>query len=301
MFQGTESRRNMNRRLNNIVLLTALACMLGPLGFAQVKPGQKVETKGLILTRDGESMTVDSRDLGKVAVVINDSTDVQTPKGLFRSHDMDFTSLVPGLYISVKGTGDANGQVVADRIRFSKDDLRAAQQAHAAMTATKSQVAENKQNIEENQKGISKNAENISTNTADIQAAQKRFDDLTEFDVKKDVTVNFATGKADIPDDAKQQLTDLAKEASNTKGFLVEIAGYASTSGTAQLNQQLSQDRAANVTNFLHQQGIPLRRMVNPAAMGTAKPVAGNETEEDRLKNQRVEVKLLVSRGVASK
>lgn len=291
----------MNRRLNNLVLLAALACLLAPLGFAQVKPGQKVQTKGLILTRDGESMTVDSRDLGKLAVVINDSTDVQTPKGLFRHHNMDFTSLVPGLYISLKGTGDANGQVVADRIGFSKDDLRTAQQAHAAMTATKGQVAENKQNIEENQRGISKNAENISTNTADIQAAQKRFDDLTEFDVKKDVTVNFATGKADIPDDAKEKLTALAKEASSTKGSLVEIAGYASTSGSADANQQLSEDRADAVTTFLHQQGIPFRRMINPAAMGTTNPVAGNETEEDRLKNQRVEVKLLVNKGIASK
>jgi len=291
----------MNRRLHNLVLLAALACLLVPLGFTQVKPGQKVETKGLILTRDGDTMTVDSRYLGKLAVVINDSTNVQTPKGLFRHHDMDFTSLVPGLYISLKGTGDANGQVVADRIAFNKDDLRTAQQAHAAMTATKGQVAQNQQDIAENQKGISKNAENIGTNKADIQAAQKRFDDLTEFDLKKDVTVNFATGKSDIPDDAKQQLTALAKEASSLKGFLVEISGYASTSGTADRNQQLSEDRAESVTDFLHQQGIPLRRIVNPAAMGTANPVAGNETEEDRLKNQRVEVKLLVNRGLAAK
>jgi len=291
----------MNRRLHNLVLLAALACLLGPLGLAQVKAGQKVETKGLILTRDGETMTVDSRDMGKLAVVINDSTNVQTPKGLFRHHDMDLTALVPGLYISLKGTGDANGQVVADKVGFNKDDLRTAQQAHAAMTATKGQVAQNQQDIAENQKGISKNAENIGTNKADIQAAQKRFDDLTEFDLKKDVTVNFATGKSDIPDDAKQQLTALAKEASSLKGFLVEISGYASTSGTADRNQELSEDRAENVTDFLHQQGIPLRRIVNPAAMGTANPVAGNETEEDRLKNQRVEVKLLVNRGLASK
>jgi outer membrane protein OmpA-like peptidoglycan-associated protein len=34
--------------------------------------------------------------------------------------------------------------------------------------------------------------------------------------------------------------------------------------------------------------------------MGTTNPVAGNDTEEDRLKNQRVEVKMLVNRGLSS-
>jgi outer membrane protein OmpA-like peptidoglycan-associated protein len=43
-----------------------------------------------------------------------------------------------------------------------------------------------------------------------------------------------------------------------------------------------------------------LKNIVNPAAMGTSKPVAGNDTEEDRLKNQRVEVKVLVNRGLNS-
>jgi OOP family OmpA-OmpF porin len=290
----------MNRRLNNLVLLAALA-LLGSLGFAQVKAGQKVDTKGLILTRDGDTMTVDTKTAGKMTVAITDKTKVQTPKGIFRHNNMEVTSLVPGLQIELSGTGDANGQVVADTVRFSKDSLQVAQQVHAAMTATNAQVGSNQQNIAENQKGISANAEKIGTNAADIQAAQKRFDDLTEFDTKKQVTVNFATGKADIPDDARQQLTELAKTTNGMKGFMVEVKGFASTSGDAQRNQQLSQERAENVTDFLQQQGVPIKNIVNPAAMGTTSPVAENDTEEGRLKNQRVEVKLLVNRGLTSK
>jgi OOP family OmpA-OmpF porin len=290
----------MNRRLNNLVLLVALA-LLGSLGFAQVKAGQKVDTKGLILTRDGDTMTVDTKTAGKMTVAITDKTKVQTPKGIFRHNNMEVTSLVPGLQIELSGTGDANGQVVADTVRFSKDSLQVAQQVHAAMTATNAQVGSNQQNIAENQKGISANAEKIGTNAADIQAAQKRFDDLTEFDTKKQVTVNFATGKADIPDDARQQLTELAKTTNGMKGFMVEVKGFASTSGDAQRNQQLSQERAENVTDFLQQQGVPIKNIVNPAAMGTTSPVAENDTEEGRLKNQRVEVKLLVNRGLTSK
>lgn len=306
---GHKKAGYMNRRISSFIA-GAVLVLSASVGFAQAtaSAGQSIETKGLILTRDGDTMTVDSPNHGKQVVVINDETKVLTPKGMFRHHNMEVTSLVPGLEVEVKGTGDANGQIVAERIEFSKDSLRRANQVHAAMTAHKAQTAANTKDIEENQKGISANAEKIGTNTADIaqntqqiQAVEKRFDDLTEFDVKKQLTVNFATGKSDIPQEAQQQLAELTKEAQGLKGYLVEVQGFASTSGSASKNQQLSQDRAENIVDFLHQQGVPLRNIVNPAAMGTTNPVAGNDTEEDRLKNQRVEVKMLVNRGLSSK
>jgi len=289
----------MNRRISSLIASTVLVLLTSP-GFAQVSAGQSIETKGLILTRDGDSMTIDSPNHGKQVVAINDETKVVTPKGIFRHSNMEVTSLVPGLEVSVKGTGDANGQIVAERIEFSKESLRAANQVHAAMTATKGQVAEN-------QKGISSNAEKIGTNAADISqhsqqigAVEKRFDDLTEFDVKKELSVNFATGKSDIPQEAQQQLAELTKEVQGKKGYLIQVQGFASTSGDASKNQQLSQERAENIVDFLHQKGVPLKNIVNPAAMGMTNPVADNNTEEGRLKNQRVEVKMLVNRGLSS-
>lgn len=298
---GHEKAGYMNRSISSFIA-GAVLVLSASVGFAQAtaSAGQSIETKGVILTRDGDTMTVDSPNHGKQVVVINDETKVVTPKGLFRHNNMEVTSLVPGLEVEVKGTGDANGQVVAERIEFSKDSLRRANQIHAAMTATKAQVGENQQGVAENQKGVSANAEKIGTNAADIRAAEKRFDDLTEFDVKKQISVNFPTGKAEIPQEAQQQLTDLSKEAQGMKGYLIEVQGFASTSGTAGRNQQLSEDRAENIVDFLHQQGVPLKNIVNPAAMGTTNPVAGNDTEEDRLKNQRVEVKVLVNRGLQS-
>jgi OOP family OmpA-OmpF porin len=297
----------MNRRVSSFITSIMLVLLTSP-GFAQVTSGQKVETKGLILTRNGETMLVDSRDLGKITVVISDETKVLTPKGVFRHNNMEATSLLPGLDVEIKGTGDANGQVAAERIEFTKESLRVATQVHAGLTATKAQVAENKQGVEENQKGISANAEKIGTNTADIaqhteeiRAAQKRFSDLTEYDVKKQVFVTFPTGKSNIPDESKQELTALTKEAKGLKGYLIEVQGFASTSGDAQRNQGLSEERAENVVSFLQQQGVPPQHIVNPAAMGTTNPVAENDTPEGRLKNQRVEVKVLLNRGLASK
>lgn len=296
---GHKKAGYMNRRITSFIASAVLILLTSP-GFAQVTSGQSIETKGLILTRDGDTMTIDSPNHGKQVVAINDETKVLTPKGIFRHNNMEVTSLVPGLEIEVKGTGDANGQIVAERIEFSKDSLRRANQIHAALTATKGQVEENQKGVAENQRGISSNAEKIGTNASDIRAAEKRFDDLTEFDVKKQFSVNFATGKADIPQEAQQQLAELSKEAQGMKGYLIEVQGFASTSGGADRNQQLSEDRAENIVDYLHQQGVPLKNIVNPAAMGTTGPVADNSTEEGRLKNQRVEVKILVNRGLSS-
>jgi len=289
----------MNRRINSFIASTVLVLLALP-GFAQVTTGQSIETKGMILTRDGDTLTINSPNHGKQVVAINDETKVLTPKGIFRHNNMEVTSLVPGLEISVKGTGDANGQIVAERIEFSKESLRTANQVHAAMTATNAQVAENQKGISSNAEKIGTNAADISQNTQEIRAAEKRFDDLTEFDVKKELSVNFATGKSDIPQEAQQQLAEMSKEVQGKKGYLIQVQGFASTSGAASRNQELSQERAENIVDFLHQKGVPLKNIVNPAAMGMTNPVADNNTEEGRLKNQRVEVKMLVNRGLSS-
>lgn len=292
----------MYRHVKSVVGTIALMTWLFTLAaFSQVTDGQKVETSGMIMTRTGDNLTVNTKDLGKVVVVLKEDTKVQVPKGIFRHQDTEWTRLIPGLEISVKGVGDANGQIIADQVRFTKESLKVAQQVEAATEATRGQVAANAQTNVEQSQAIASNAAKIGVNAADIKAAEDRFDNLTEFDVKKDIMINFETGKSDVSDDAKQQLTALATDAKGMKGYLIEIRGFASTSGDAQRNQELSDDRADAVATFLHQQGVELRHIVTPAAMGTTGPVATNETEEGRLKNQRVEVKLLVNKGLAGK
>jgi OOP family OmpA-OmpF porin len=295
-------------RVTSLVLGVILTCLLVSLGVAQVTSGQKIETKGLIVTRDGETLTMNSPDLGKLVVVLTENTKVQVPKGVFRHSDIEVTSLVPGLEVEVKGVGGEAGQVVAETVRFNKESLRVANQIQAGLAVTKAQSESNKQNIEtnkqsieENQKAIGTNASNIAQNAQQIQEAEQRFDNLTEFDVKKELAINFQTGKAVIPADAQQQLIALANDAKGMKGYLIDIKGFASTSGNAARNQQLSEDRADAVVTVLHQQGVPLKNIVTPAAMGTTSPVASNDTRQGRLQNQRVEVKVLVNRALSSK
>src|SRR5689334_21770510 len=101
----------MYRHGKYVVLSVALMTWLftSP-AFSQVTNGDKVETSGIIMTRTGDNLTINSKYLGRVVVVLTDDTKVQVPKGMFRHQDSEWTRLIPGLQIEVKGVGDANGQ-----------------------------------------------------------------------------------------------------------------------------------------------------------------------------------------------
>lgn len=274
---------------------------------AQTETGKKQEIKGLITTRSGDTLTVQSNKGDNVVVAISDSTRVEQPKGVFRHKEMGETALIPGLEVKVKGVPDDKGQINAEYIRFSAESLKRARQIQAHMTTANQQIAANQQAAEQNRQAHEKNAqglaaaqEKVEANEADIEAANKRFEDLTEWDTKDTATMNFKTGSSELTDEGKAALKKLSEESKSMKGYLIEVKGFASTSGDAKKNQDLSDDRADAVVAFLHQEGVPLRHIVTPAAMGTTEPVATNDTSAGREQNQRVEVKLMTNRGVAS-
>jgi len=65
------------------------------------------------------------------------------------------------------------------------------------------------------------------------------------------------------------------------------------------MNQKLSMERAQEVIAYLLQTGkVPLTHIVAPGAMGEADPAATNETSQGRSENRRVEVKVLVNKGL---
>ena len=81
---------------------------------------------------------------------------------------------------------------------------------------------------------------------------------------------------------------------------MIQVQGYASKVGSAALNQKLSAERAANVTEFLEQQGgIPLTNMLAPGAMGTSQQVAPDTSVEGQAENRRVVVRVLQNKGIA--
>jgi len=111
--------------------------------------------------------------------------------------------------------------------------------------------------------------------------------------------VALRTSSAVLSPDAKTRLDDIAKKALAAKGYVIEVTGFADSTGNTARNRVLSQHRADAVIRYLvetHQ--IPLRRIVTPFGFGEANPVADNATREGRAENRRVEVKVLVNKGL---
>ena len=237
--------------------------------------------------------------MGNLVVVLTEDTKIEQPKGLFkvRNEKMEVTALVPGLSIQLEGIADAKGQVTAKKIKFSKDSLKTANQIQAGLMPTQQNVATNQAAIASNQQQIAANQEQ---NQRDLENVNKRFSDLSDYDTKDSVTLFYAVGASDLDAKQKAELSALAQKASALKGYIVQVAGYTDSSGSAAFNQELSQERAENVIAFLQQTGnIPLRHIVAPGAMGETDPAASNESTQGRSENRRVVVKVLVSKGAS--
>ena len=162
------------------------------------------------------------------------------------------------------------------------------------------QMAAQKEKIEANQQNIAANKQQIEKNIKDIEENTNRFIALSEYDVKGEATVKFNVGKSDISAKDQEALKQLAQTATGITGYIVEVTGYADATGSAAMNTKLSEDRAKAVITCLVQQGsVPIRHIVAPGAMGEYEPMAPNETKAGRAENRRVEVKVLVNKGIA--
>ena len=124
---------------------------------------------------------------------------------------------------------------------------------------------------------------------------------MGEVVTKDQYTVLFATGQYSLTQEYKDGLAKIAKEAlTYSKGWALSVAGYADSVGNAASNQVLSKQRAQAVVAYLLQDcGVPVGRIVAPGAMGESNPAASNESASGRAENRRVDVKLLLNKGVA--
>jgi len=291
--------------------------------FATSAVGQeKAKVKGMIRTRTGETLIVKTPN-GDTTVVLTDDTTTKDDKGLFGLDKEIFSNsvLIPGLKVKVDGTSDDQGRVVAKTITVDGDDLETAEMIQAGLHPTAQQVSANvqaieanrqgvaankvelaaqKENIETNQQNIAANRQQIEENIKDIEEHTQRFNALADYDVKNQATVKFNVGSSKLDDKDKEALKQLADSAAGIKGYIVEVIGYADSTGNAAMNTKLSEDRAKEVLTYLIQQcGVPSRHIVAPAAMGEYGATAPNETKAGRTENRRVEVKVLVNKGIA--
>ena len=298
-------------RRNRITIVASLvaACLLAGTS-ALGASDDKVQIKGIIVSRTGETLVVKSNKGKVTTVVVTEETRTKDNKGLLglRKQYMANTVLIPGLKLKVEGVPEGD-QIIAKTITVDGDDLETAEMIQAGLKPTADQVSANmqaiegnKQSIAANQQGIAANKQQMDENIKDIAENTDRFSQLSDYDVKADATLKFAVGSSKISSEDLEKLKQLAQAAAGLTGYIIEVKGYADSTGNAIMNERLSEDRADAVVAYLIQQcNVPVHRIVAPGAMGEYQPTASNETQQGRAENRRVEVKVLVNKGIAGK
>ena len=326
-----------SKTLRSLALAFGLALALTPLAFGQdqtqnnaqadasrarsVSSGQKMTVKGVVVRRDADTFVV--RDLTGVDTVVRltDRTSVKSKGGFLRSGtNYGTTNILRGLNLEVEGRGGSNGELNAEKVRFSDTDLRTARSVEARATpledratASEGRLTEVEQNaqklsgqldelaaVSNAARGGAKAAQaTADAAVAGVNATNDRISALDDYVPQESIAVNFKTGSSILNPDAKTKLDDVAKKALAAKGYVLEVTGFADSTGSTARNRALSTRRADAVIRYLvetHQ--IPLRRIVTPYGFGESNPVADNTSRTGRAENRRVEVKVLVNKGL---
>jgi outer membrane protein OmpA-like peptidoglycan-associated protein len=264
------------------------------------EPEQKGKVEGPIMLREGDRMLVRQESSNDVtAVLLTDDTKIESPSGLFNidRKRQDVSLLAPGLYLKVRGRGGPNGELIATRISFHKGAVKVQNSISAGEVELRARQAETAAQTQANLAAI-----NAATARArdSLAAFTTRIANLDNYVVKFEGTVNFGSGSFELTDEAKQTLDNLVMQGQGLKGFVVEVAGYTDNTGSLALNQALSARRVNSVVAYVADKyNVPLRRFINPTGLGESKPIGDNDTAEGRAMNRRVEVRVLLNKGIA--
>jgi outer membrane protein OmpA-like peptidoglycan-associated protein len=281
-----------------------------------------MKIKGVVTRRDADTFTVQDMNGVDTIVRLNDKTSVKTHGGFLRGGtNYATTNILRGLNLEVEGRGNGT-ELVAEKIRFNDSDLRTARAVESRATPLEQRASDTEAKltqVEANAQRLSGQLEELAAvsnaarggakaaqETADaavagVNATNERISALDDYEPQTVSAVNFKTGSAILSPDSKTKLDDIATKALNAKGYVLEVSGYADSRGSINLNRALSQRRADAVIRYLvENHNIPLRRIVTPYGYGETNPVADNTTKEGREQNRRVEIKLLVNKGLTA-
>jgi outer membrane protein OmpA-like peptidoglycan-associated protein len=316
-------------------LTTAVVSLAQSAASARLVPvpqGQKQKIQGVVSIRSGDSFKV--RDPGgtETSVLLTPDTKVTShSRGLKGKQTYPVTYIMRGLRLQAQGIGDADGNLVADWVRFDEQDLRSAQsleqtdelaqENQARLEAAEEAARLAQANAERMAGQIAENTALANAAAAKAQAAQdqadaafkaaalanNRINGLDDYETIRTIPVLFKPNSSIINATAKQAIDEAAawakgeKAKGNANGWLVEVVGFADTSGNTARNRALSERRAKAVIQYLvGVHSLDLRRLVQPFGFGDSKPVADNKTAAGRAKNRRVEIRILQNKGIAN-
>ncbi|MEJ2078504.1 MAG: OmpA family protein [Acidobacteriota bacterium] len=327
-----------------LILLVLAGLLVSPVlgeGLSKVPVGQKVSLEGVIVQKSADQFRVRTFDGNEMNVVWGPITKIEEKKtNPFRSAEKygpeDF---LLGLNVRVEGNGDTNGSVLADKIRFTQDELKVAQTITSRVSPVESRLDETQQQLLATQDELHKTTGELDQKTGQLSAqveelngafkvargeaskaqstadqalsaagqadehasfANQRISKLDQYQELDAVVIPFGFNSSALTPDSKSKLDKLAGHFLNQDAYLIEVAGFASSDGDSAYNRRLSERRAEVVVDYLAENhDIPIRRIVRPFGFGEAKPVADNSTSSGRKQNRRVEVRVLQNVGIS--
>jgi outer membrane protein OmpA-like peptidoglycan-associated protein len=314
-------------KTSRLFYLPALVLLLGTFAHASTpthkfEAGKKTKVTGSIVARNGDLVIINIKKESTSAIVnITDNTTIEREKSFrLRKTDQDVTAMLPGLTITAEGVGNSKGQLDANKITFNPDtfavEVAEEQQIEANKSAASNAQATANQGVSAaGQAQASANTAQSSANRAQgtanaagagavvdaeaISLVNKRVSDLGDYKTVVEAALFFESDQASLSADDKKVLDKLAADAMSTQNYMIEIAGYASSTGTKAQNQKLSDERSAAVADYLRNSAnVPMRRILTPAGYGATHAAAPNTDPEGRDINRRVDVKVLVNKGL---
>lgn len=276
--------------------------------------GQKYEIEGTVVaTEDANTFVVRDTVGVDTRVVLSPNASIRANSFWGSGDKYPAGSIVRGLNLKVEGRGDSTGNLAATKIRFDKSNLQTAQSIDARVAPAEERLTAAEENarrvsgqidelmaISNAARGGAKAAQDTAdAAVAGVNATNQRISALDEYVVQSTSTVNFRVNSSVLSPEAKAALDEVAANAMTMKGYQIEVTGFASAEGSTARNKALSQRRAQAVIDYLVEtHNVPLRRIGQSYGFGELQAVADNSTREGREQNRRVEVKLLVSRGL---
>lgn len=101
----------------------------------------------------------------------------------------------------------------------------------------------------------------------------------------------FKTNSAQLEPESGEQLKNIAEILNAYPNVKIKLGGYTDNTGTEEINMALSKERAKSVNESLVQLGVAADR-ITTEGYGSAHPIAPNDTEENRAKNRRIDIRV---------
>jgi outer membrane protein OmpA-like peptidoglycan-associated protein len=307
------------------VVSTIALAALGRFGAStrtsDIPVNQQVKVTGVILSRDGDMVRIKDKKSGQFVIVnITDNTKIERKKHRFlfpRQTDMDVTAMVPGLTIEAEAVRNAKGQLDAVKISFTPDQFaiknareqqvaaNKAEDAHGTAhrgTATAGRAQSSAEHAQNSADQPSLQAQDVapleSADATNVSKLNHRVSDLDDYKNEFELDVFFGRDSAVLNQRAKKDVDNLADIARSLDGYLIEIAGYTSNTLGTEVDQKLSEDRAAAVAGYFREKDIPIRRILIPVGYGATHPAVSNKDLRLRELNDRVDIKILVNKSL---